>query len=86
MVKRLIEMQNIGRSIYKINTSTLIKIMLIFLLSLLVQVKFNQKARKSVIRMVYVMGSMITVLGLVGTSGILIYKHVSKRRKNSEIT
>ena len=86
MFRKLIEMQNIGGNIRKINNATLIKIMLVFWLSLLIQVKFNQKARKSVIKMLYLMGSMVTVLGLVGTSGILIYKHVSKRRRNSEIS
>ena len=86
MLKKIIEMQNIGGNIQKINSKTLIKIMMVFWLALLLQVKFNQKARKSVIRMLYVMGSMVTVMGIVGTTAILTYKHWNKRRRNSEIS
>jgi hypothetical protein len=86
MLKRIVEMQNISRNVQKINSATVVKVMLLFWLALLVQMKFNKSARKTVIKTLYVMGGMVTVLGLVGTTGILIYKHRSTKRKNSELS
>ena len=86
MVKKIVEMQNIAGNIQKVESKTVLKIMFVFWLSLLVQVKFNQKSRKSVIKMLYVMGSMVTVMGIVGTSGILVYKHWNRKKMDSEIS
>ncbi|MCB0371146.1 MAG: hypothetical protein KDD45_17455 [Bdellovibrionales bacterium] len=82
MLKRIIEMQNVGGNVRKMNSKTVVKVMMIFWFALLVQIRLNQNARKTVIKTLYVMGGMVTVLGLVGTTGILAYKHWNGR-KNS---
>ena len=85
MLKKIVEMQNIGGNVQKMNSATIIKVMCVFWLALLLQLKMNAKARKSVIKMFYVMGSMVTVMGIVSTSGVLIYKEWNKRKRNSQI-
>jgi hypothetical protein len=84
MLKKIVEMQNIGGNILKIKTTSIVKLMLIFWVALLVQIKFNKSARKTVIKTLYVLGGIVTVLGVVGTTGMLVYKHC-KRRTNSEL-
>ena len=84
MLKNIVEMQNVGGHIHRMNTANVLKVMMVFWLALLVQVKFNKSSRKTVIKMLYALGGMITVLGVFGTTSILVYKHL-KKRKNSEI-
>lgn len=62
------------------NTSTIIKLMIIFWLILLVQIKFNKNAKEIVIKILYVLGGIISVFGTVGTTGVLIYKHWKKEK------
>lgn len=83
MLKRLLEMQDVGGHIQRLSTATLIKVMVVFWVALLLQVKFNKSARKTVIRMVYALGGMVTVLGVVSTTGLLAYKHWKKRKDSS---
>lgn len=84
MLRKIVEMQNISRHIHRTPTSSIIKVMIVFWVALLVQIKFNKSARKTVIKMLYVLGGMITVVGVVGTTGVLVYKH-SRKRTDSEI-
>lgn len=84
MLKKIVEMQNIGGNIQKMKSISIIKLMVIFWVALLVQIKFNKSARKTVIKTLYVLGGIVTVLGVVGTTGMLVYKHCKKRR-NSEL-
>lgn len=82
MLKRIVEMQNIGGNIEKMKTTSIVKVMMIFWVALVVQMKLNTSARRTVIKTLYVFGGIVTVLGVVGTTGMLVYKH-SKKRKNS---
>lgn len=84
MFKNLAEMQNISGIIHRMNTTTVIKVMLLFWIALLIQVKFNKKSRMTVIKTLYIMGGIVTVLGSAGTTGIVLYKHFHspKGRKN----
>ena len=84
MLKKIVEMQNVSRQVQRINTSSLVKVMVVSWIALLVQIKFNKSARKTVIRMLYIFGGMITVLGVMGTTGILGYKYW-KKRKSSQV-
>ena len=78
-------MQNITDNIHKMSTASIIKVMMIFWIALLIQIKFNKNARKIVIKTLFVLGGMITVFGTVGTTGVLVFKHIRKR-KNSTIS
>lgn len=82
MLKNIVEMQNLGGHIHRMSTANILKVMMVFWLALLIQVKFNKSSRKTVIKMLYALGGMVTVLGVVGTTGVLVYKHL-KKRKNS---
>lgn len=82
MLKRIVEMQNIGGNIEKMKTTSIVKVMMIFWVALVVQMKLNTSARRTVIKTLYVLVGVVTVLGVVGTTGMLVYKH-SKKRKNS---
>ena len=84
MVKKIVEMQNINGNIQRVSTGTIIKIMIVFWVALLVQIKFNKSARRTVIKMLYIMGGMVTVLGVTGSTAFLIYKHWNKRQPNNE--
>lgn len=84
MLRRILEMQNIGGHIRRTSNATIIKTMVLFWAALLVQVKFNRSAKKAVLKTLYVLGGIITVLGVVGSTGVLIYKH-SKRRRDSDV-
>jgi hypothetical protein len=84
MLKRLLDMQDVGGHIQRLSTATLIKVMMMFWIALLLQVKFNRSARKTVIRMLYALGGMVTVLGVASTTGLLLYKHCKKRRDSSD--
>ena len=56
------------------STASIIKVMIVFWIALLLQVKFNENARRIVIKTLYVLGGMVTVFGTVGTTGVLIIK------------
>ncbi len=77
-------MQNISGHIQNISTASIVKVMIFFWVALLIQIKFNKSCRKTVIRMLYAMGGMITVLGVAGTTGVLLFKHL-KRRRDSDV-
>jgi cytochrome c oxidase assembly factor CtaG len=68
------------------STASIIKVMCVFWIALLIQVKFNKNARKIVIKTLYILGGMITVFGTVGTTGVLIIKHIKKRKNSSTIS
>jgi len=78
MVKR-IEIQNVNGHIQSMNTGTIVKVMIVFWLVLLAQIKFNQNARQIVIKTLYVLGGIISVFGTVGTTGVLIYKQLKAK-------
>lgn len=82
MLKRLLEMQNISEHIHRTSTASIIKVMAVFWLALILQMKYNKNSRQIVIKTLYVLGGIVTVLGTVGTTGVLIIKHC-KGRKNS---
>ena len=78
MIKKLIELQNVPGKILKIDTLTIIKLMIVFWIILFVQLKFNKNGRQVVLKIIHVLGGIISVFGVVGTTGMLIYKNYSK--------
>lgn len=45
---------------------------------MLVQIKYNKNGRQIVIKILHILGGIISVFGVVGTTGMLIYKSYSK--------
>ena len=79
MIKKLIELQNVPGKILKINTMTIVKCMIVFWLILLVQIKYNKNGRQIVIKILHILGGIISVFGICGTTGMLIYKNYSEK-------
>jgi len=64
------------------NTATVLKLMVVFWLVLLAQIKFNKNTRQIVIKILYVLAGIISVFGTVATTGVLIYKHCKKHNES----
>ncbi len=56
------------------STGTIIKFTILFWIILIAQIKFNKNTRQIVLKILYVLGGVISVFGTVGTTGALIYK------------
>jgi len=62
---------------------TIVKLMVIFWILLLFQIRYNKNGRQIVIKIIHVFGGIISVFGITTTTGMLIYKNYSKNeRKN----
>jgi hypothetical protein len=83
MIKRIVEMQNVNGHIDKMKTTNILKLMVVFWLILLMQVRFNKNARKTVFKIMYILGGIVTVFGAVGSTGVLCYKEW-RRKKNTQ--
>jgi len=73
-------MQNISEHIHRTSTLSILKVMFVFWLALYCQMRLNKNARETVIKILYVLGGIVTVLGLVGTTGVLVIKHCRQRK------
>jgi len=51
--------------------------MIVSWLALLLQVRYTKSARRTMIKTMHVMGGIVTVLSIVGSTGVLVYKHWS---------
>lgn len=81
MIKNIIEIQSINEKIKKMNTGTIIKLTIIFWILLIAQIKFSKNTRQTVLRILYVLGGIVSVFGTVGTTGALIYKQIKYEPK-----
>lgn len=77
MLNSIVEIHKIGGKIKKIKSGTIVKLMMVSWIALLLQVRYTKSARKTMIKTMHVMGGIITVLGIVGSTGVLVYKHWS---------
>ena len=84
MLKSIVEIHKIGGRIRKINSGTITKMMIVSWLALLLQVRYTKSARRTMIKTAHVMGGIVTVLGIAGSTGILIYKHWSTHNDSEE--
>jgi hypothetical protein len=81
MIKNIIEIQTINGRIQKISTGTIIKLTVVFWIILIAQIKFNKDTRQIVLKILYILGGIVSVFGTVGTTGALIYKQLTKEPK-----
>ena len=84
MIKNIIEIQTLNGRIKKMSTGTIIKLMIIFWIILIAQIKFNKNSRQIVLKILYVLGGIVTVFGTATTTAALIYKHLPSKEIKKE--
>ena len=84
MLKSIVEIHKIGGRIRKVQSGTIVKMMMVSWLALLLQVQYTKSARRTMIKTMHVMGGIVTVLAIVSSTGVLVYKHWSIPNEDSE--
>lgn len=76
LVKSLLEIKNVSEQVQRISVMKVAKLVILFWLLIILQVKLNAKARKVVFKTLFIIAGIISVFGALGTTGILVYNCV----------
>lgn len=62
------------------STGMIIKLMIVFWIILIAQIKLNKNTRQIVLKILYILTGVITVFGTVATTGTLVYKQLNSKK------
>jgi hypothetical protein len=66
------------------STGMIIKLMIVFWIILIAQIKLNKNTRQIVLKILYILTGVITVFGTVATTGTLVYKQMNSKRSEKK--
>lgn len=62
----------------------IIKLMIVFWIILIAQIKLNKNTRQIVLKILYILTGVITVFGTVATTGTLVYKQLNSKKSEKK--
>ena len=74
IVRKVLEMWNVREQIQRTSTAKMIVAVGVCWALLIAQLTLNPRSRRVVIRIIYVLVGLSTIVGTVGTTGVLVYK------------
>jgi hypothetical protein len=66
------------------STGMIIKLMIVFWIILIAQIKLNKNTRQIVLKILYILTGVITVFGTVATTGTLVYKQMNSKKSEKK--
>lgn len=90
MTKKIVELNQLSNRIQKVKSSKILKISLVFWVLLIMQIKMSPHARKLIFKIIYIIAGVFSILGVIGTTGMLVYKYKQEsiqqknRRKDND--
>jgi hypothetical protein len=66
------------------STGMIIKLMIVFWIILIAQIKLNKNTRQIVLKILYILTGVITVFGTVATTGTLVYKQLNSKKSEKK--
>jgi hypothetical protein len=66
------------------STGMIIKLMIVFWIILIAQIKLNKNTRQIVLKILYILTGVITVFGTVATTGTLVYKQLNTKKSEKK--
>lgn len=86
MAKKVMEWKDFPNNMQKIKSAHIVRIAILFWLAVLIQVRLSPQARKMIFKTIYAIVGLLSVLGALGTTGLLIYKHSNENKKKKVVS
>lgn len=84
IVRSLVEIKDVGGQVARLNTMKVVKIAGFFWAAIALQTYGNHRTRRVIFKTVFIIAGILSVLGALGTTGIILYKAYLGKQSRKE--